>query len=293
MSTILPAFEKVIDAMALQYTQRPDEPSKQPQFQRRYTALGTSYFEAGSGEPLVLIHGVGMRLEAWAPQIEVFSKTHRIIAVDMPGHGETRKLSVGSTLEDFVIWFAGFLDEAKVDAVNVAGHSMGALIAGGAAATLGARVKRLAYLNGVYRRDPEAKAAVLARAASISIAGVDRDGPLQRWFGDDTNSMHARELTRNWLGMVDPEGYAVAYAAFAGGDTTYADLWGNIHCPALFLTGSDDPNSTPEMADRMAELTVNGRARIVEGHRHMVNLTAPLIVNDLLSEWLGLCGQPT
>ena len=254
---------------------------------RKKTAGGTAYHEAGDGEPLVLIHGVGMRLEAWAPQIASLSGGKRVIAVDMPGHGESAKLPVGSRLEEFVAWFGRFLDEMEIEATNVAGHSMGALVSGGAAATFGQRIKRVAYLNGVFRRDPEAKAAVLARAAAIPVAGVDKEGTLARWFGDDPGSNAARELTRKWLNLVDPEGYAVAYAAFAGGDETYADGWKDVQGPALVLTGSDDPNSTPLMATQMAALAPKGRVRIVEGHRHMVNLTAPEIVNSLLAEWLS------
>ncbi len=257
---------------------------------RKHTARGTAYHDVGEGEPLVLIHGVGMRLEAWAPQIAAISRSHRIVAVDMPGHGESAALPSGSKLEAFVAWFGGFLDEMALGEVNVAGHSMGALIAGGAAATFGERIKRVAYLNGVYRRDREAKAAVLARAAAIPLVGVDKEGPLLRWFGDDAQSAAARELTRNWLSLVDPQGYATAYAAFAGGDETYADRWPDVSAPALFLTGSDDPNSTPLMAEQMATAAPRGWARIVEGHRHMVNLTAPDIVNELLTEWLS-CGE--
>lgn len=92
--------------------------------------------------------------------------------------------------------------------------------------------------------------------------------------------------------MVDPEGYAVAYTAFAGGDETYADRWPSVACPALFLTGSDDPNSTPLMAEQMAAITPRGYARIVEAHRHMVNLTAPETVNALMAEWLALEEEP-
>ncbi|GAC1046106.1 alpha/beta hydrolase [Rhizobium sp. No.120] len=257
---------------------------------RKHTASGTAYHEVGEGEPLVLIHGVGMRLEAWSPQITGFSQTHRVIALDMPGHGESAALPTGSKLEAFVAWFGGFLDELALSEVSVAGHSMGALVAGGAAATFGERIKRVAYLNGVYRRDPEAKAAVLARAAAISLVGVDKEGPLLRWFGDDAQSAVARELTRNWLSLVDPQGYATAYAAFAGGDETYAERWPDVGVPALFLTGSDDPNSTPLMAEQMAAAAPKGWVRIVEGHRHMVNLTAPDIVNELLAEWLS-CGE--
>ena len=81
-------------------------------------------------------------------------------------------------------------------------------------------------------------------------------------------------------------GYATAYAAFAGGDSTYADCWPNVGCPALFLTGTDDPNSTPAMARAMAEAAPAGYAVLIDGHRHMVNLTAPEEVNAILLEWL-------
>lgn len=263
------------------------------QFPRKTTARGAAYFEAGEGETLILIHGVGMRLEAWAPQIKAFAKTNRVVAVDMPGHGGSEKIPAGSTVQDFVTWFGRFLDDMGVASANVAGHSMGALISGGAAATFADRVTRVAYLNGVYRRDAAAKAAVLARAAAIRTTGVDTAGPLQRWFGDDPQSQRARELTRTWLEAVDPEGYAIAYTAFAGGDEVYADCWPNVDCPALFLTGSGDPNSTPEMAEQMASLTPNGWARIVDGHRHMVNLTAPETVNALMVEWLTCREEPT
>ena len=58
----------------------------------------------GAGEPLVLIHGVGLRLDAWAAQIEGLSATHRVIALDMPGHGGSAPLPMGAQLPDFVAW---------------------------------------------------------------------------------------------------------------------------------------------------------------------------------------------
>ncbi|MGO7830610.1 alpha/beta hydrolase, partial [Rhizobium johnstonii] len=81
------------------------------------------------------------------------------------------------------------------------------------------------------------------------------------------DSVAAREVTRKGRKLGDPQGYAVADAAFAGGDETYADGWKDVAGPALFLTGADDPNSMPVMATQMAELAPRGDARSVEGHR--------------------------
>ncbi|AFL49840.1 pimeloyl-ACP methyl ester carboxylesterase [Sinorhizobium fredii] len=258
---------------------------------RARTAHGTAYVEIGHGEPLVLIHGVGMRLEAWTPQVVALSARHRVIAVDMPGHGESDRLDADAKLEDFVAWLGVLLDDLKLDRVNLAGHSMGALIAGGAAATFGARIRRVALLNGVYLRDADAKAAVIARALTIGERAADVDGPLKRWFGEGSETAPFYELTRSWLQTVDPEGYATAYNAFAHGDNVYAARWPQVRCPALFLTGSEDPNSTPEMALAMAVAAPCGRAHIIEGHRHMVNLTAPDTVNAILADWLSREGE--
>jgi pimeloyl-ACP methyl ester carboxylesterase len=258
------------------------------QTQQRYkTPNGAAYAERGQGEPLVLIHGVGMRLEAWSPQIDALAEDCRVIAVDLPGHGSSACLEQGAGLERFVAWFGEFLDDLSLERVNVAGHSMGALIAGGIAAEQTDRIARVALLNGVYKRDAGAKAAVQARAGEILTGRFDREAPLSRWFGDDERGDDAYHLTKHLLATVDQQGYATAYAAFAGGDALYADRWPSIPCPALFLTGDGDPNSTPEMARAMAAAAPNGKAVVIAGHRHMVNLTAPEEVTGQLREWLS------
>lgn len=266
---------------------RPEQAFPFQRLERRIAANGAAYHERGTGEPLVLIHGVGMRLEAWQPQIEALADKWRVIAVDMPGHGESTALPKGSDLKAFVAWFGTFIDALGLERINVAGHSMGALISGGAVASYPSRIRRVALLNGVFCRDKAAKAAVMARAAAIETSGIDIDGPVKRWFGDDEASKLPRALTGAWLGHMDRHAYATAYGAFAGGDATYAYAWPKVGCPALFLTGSGDPNSTPEMARQMAALCPHGVARIIEGHRHMVNLTAPIAVNALMREWLA------
>lgn len=241
--------------------------------------------EAGAGAPVLLIHGVGMRAEAWGPQIGALAQDHHVLAVDMPGHGESDPLPGQPQLADYVAWAARVIRALGLGPVSVAGHSMGSLIAAGLAVDHPDLLRRAALLNGVFRRSEDAKAAVLARAAEISAGKVAPEAPLGRWFGpgDAAN----RDLVANWLSNVSLPGYAAAYHAFANGDTVYADRLSSIRCPLLVLTADGDANSTPAMTLAMAGLVRHGRAVVIEGHRHMVNLTAPDAVTAELRHWLA------
>ena len=253
---------------------------------RSETRSGTAYVAAGGGEPLVLIHGVGLRLEAWAAQIVNLSATYRVIALDMPGHGGSPVLPRDARLPDFVGWLRQVFDDLGLERANLAGHSMGALITGGMVAEHPDRLDRVALLCGVHRRTPEAAAAVLARAEALRRGERDSAGPLTRWFGSDSAEL-AYPLVREWLDLVKTDGYATAYTAFATGDAIYADVWPDVTQPALFLTGALDANSTPAMARAMASAAPRGRAAVIERHGHMVPMTAPAAVNDALRTWLA------
>jgi len=253
---------------------------------RSKTQHGAAFVDVGVGEDVVLIHGVGLRLEAWAPQIESLAESHRVIAVDLPGHGSSSPIGARSGLAAFVEWFTTTLDDLGFDSANVAGHSMGALIAGGCAVTAPERVLRVALLSAVHRRDPAAATAVKARAAEIAGGKLDPIAPLTRWFGDDCVASKPYLLVKEWLTEVDIDSYATAYGAFAEGDDIYAARWHGVTCPALLLTGELDPNSTAQMSRDLAAAASRGEACIIAGHRHMVNMTAPDEVTAALRHWL-------
>ena len=114
------------------------------------------YLDQGQGEALVLIHGVGMRAEAWTPQIRALPG--RIVALNLPGHGGSSLLAGKPNLTDYVRWATDALAGLNLGPINLAGHSMGALVAIGLAATQPEKVLRLAVLNAVHRRSAAARA---------------------------------------------------------------------------------------------------------------------------------------
>lgn len=248
--------------------------------------MRVSYLEAGEGAPLVLIHGVGMNAESWFPQIEALSAHFRVIAVDMPGHGESEAFSRPVTLPDYVAWLAEFLEQRPETRFAVAGHSMGALITAGLAIDHPQQVRHAIVMSGVYRRSEAARRAVLQRAEELAAGDAQLDSPLARWFGDDARETALRDRVGGWLQQVNLQGYAAAYQAFAGGDEVYADRWDEMQCPVLVLTGELDANSNPQMARAMADAAPRGQAVIIANARHMVSLTDAARVNQEIIAFL-------
>ena len=247
----------------------------------------TAYRESGTGEVVLLIHGVGMNADAWEPQIEELSRTHRVIALDMHGHGASDPPGTSVELNDYVLQAIRLLDELAIEQANIVGHSMGGLVAIGMGLGHPQHVLRLAALNAVYERPPEARSAVEARAKEILRSGNcrDIDLPIRRWLGDSETQLQHK--VRSWLLSVEPDSYANAYRVFASGNRLFSGLLGLLPMPCLFATGSDDPNSTPQMSEMMAAATRRGRAVILPGQRHLMNLVDSVGTNRLLCNFLA------
>ena len=235
----------------------------------------------GSGPLVALIHGVGLRSEAWGAQIDALSQTCRVIAVDLPGHGESPALAEGPSMADYVEAIAGVLNEPAI----VIGHSFGAMIALQLAIHHPVKVKAVAALNAIHRRDAVAKAAVKSRADELDgLTMADPTATLNRWFGSDVSSQ--RFACEAWLRNADPAGYRDAYRIFAAEDGAADTDLNATQCPLLCLTGGDEPNSTPDMSRKIAELAPKARADIVEGAAHMLPMTHTSQVNAVLSEFI-------
>jgi pimeloyl-ACP methyl ester carboxylesterase len=108
---------------------------------------------------------------------------------------------------------------------------------------------------------------------------------LERWFGDALTP--EREACAGWLRSVCPVSYKTAYSAFAHSPLPDRAMLASLACPALFMTGGAEPNSTPAMSEAMARLAPRGRAIIVEGAAHMMPMTHAGIVNAALIDFLG------
>jgi pimeloyl-ACP methyl ester carboxylesterase len=88
-----------------------------------------AYRDAGSGETLLLIHGMAGSSETWRVVIPQLAKKYRVIAPDMLGHGQSDKPRGDYSLGAFAVWLRDLLDELGVTRATIVGQSLGGGVA--------------------------------------------------------------------------------------------------------------------------------------------------------------------
>jgi pimeloyl-ACP methyl ester carboxylesterase len=147
------------------------------------TREGTTlaYEDAGEGEPaLVLVHGVACHRAFMAPQAEYLRASHRVIAVDLRGHGDSdaprQRYTIGALVDD-VGWMCERLEVAPA---VVVGHSLGGLVALKLAATRADLVRAAVLIDSVLLPEEGRDHAVAGLVAGLR--GPDPDGVLRDYF---------------------------------------------------------------------------------------------------------------
>ncbi|MDT5366408.1 MAG: hypothetical protein QOC62_839 [Mycobacterium sp.] len=88
-----------------------------------------AYREAGSGEALLLIHGMAGSSATWRAVLPQLSKKYRVVAPDLLGHGESAKPRGDYSLGAFAVWLRDLLDELGIARATVVGQSLGGGVA--------------------------------------------------------------------------------------------------------------------------------------------------------------------
>jgi 2-hydroxy-6-oxonona-2,4-dienedioate hydrolase len=251
-------------------------------FTYRHVDVGswrTRVLEAGrsDAEPVVLMHGTGGHLEAYAHNIAAFAEHYRVIAYDFPGHGRTTHATADLELPDYTQHLLALLDELGIDRAHLNGESLGGWVAVKFAAAHPERVLRM-VLNtpGGTMSRPE----VMERLRTLSQQAADDPTP-------------ERVRTRlEWL-MADPatvtdELVAIRRSHYAR--PGYADSARHILClqdpeirrrnlitdeelaavegPALVVWTSDDPSGPAAAGLEMAKKMSQARFEVIEGAGH-------------------------
>jgi 2-hydroxy-6-oxonona-2,4-dienedioate hydrolase len=257
----------------------------------------TRVLEAGTGdETLVLMHGTGGHLEAYARNIVALAQHYRVVAYDYPGHGYTTHAGTDLELADYVDHLAALLDVLGVDRAHLSGESLGGWVAMKFAAAHPHRVDKL-VLNtpGGTMSNPD----VMERIRQLSQAAAD-----------DPTPEHIRTRLE-WL-MADPatvtdELVAIRRAIYSR--PGFADSMRHILClqdpeirrrnlvtdaefqripgPALVIWTSDDPSGPAAAGMEMADRISKGRFDLITGAGHWPQFEQSELFNDMVLAFLS------
>ncbi|MDP9080254.1 MAG: alpha/beta hydrolase [Bacteroidota bacterium] len=195
------------------------------------------YYEVyGEGKPLVLLHGAFMNIQMnWGQLIPELSKTRKIIAIEMQGHGHTeysdRKLDLATMASDV----DGVMNYLKVDSADVVGYSMGGSIAYQLIIQNPKRVKKLVIISSTYKSTGWAPQ--IANAFKNMKPEMFANSPMKTAY-DAT----APDKTK-WNKFIE-QMLAFVGSTFDMGDSNIA----KITSPVLIISGDNDGLDKVELA---------------------------------------------
>ena len=233
------------------------------------------------GATLVFIHGSGMSARYWSDQTRALADTARVLAVDLPGHGDSDDAPAPS-LAHYADATAGVIDALGARPAIVVGHSLGGAVAVALAARRPADVCGLVLLSACARVPPVSPSAQWLWASLPT--------PLRRllFFVTAKNVLFAAGASPAAIALGMQELRACRARTLAA-DVAIArsmdvtELAGRLRVPALILCGSRD-RVTPLALSRHLNATIAGsRLSLVDGAGHMLLIEAPAVVNREIS----------
>jgi pimeloyl-ACP methyl ester carboxylesterase len=229
----------------------------------------------GAGEPVVVLHGFTRDLTDWLVLGDSIALDHRVIAIDVRGHGKSSKPAdasqYGRAMADDVI---RVLDDLHIQRAHVAGHSMGALIASAVAVRYPQRVLSGTFVAGPFAAD----SATLADATQPWIREMESGAGLKNFFRwifplwpeQLAATVNAQVLKTNDVPALLAVMRSLGALAVTRGETQKSRV------RVLIADGTGDP-LLPQSRD-LAARWPNARLLEVQGADHAGVIASPLVL---------------
>jgi pimeloyl-ACP methyl ester carboxylesterase len=254
-----------------------------------------AYRDEGTGEVLLLVHGMGGSSDTWSGVLPLLAKKYRVIAPDLLGHGESDKPRGDYSVGAFAVLLRDLLDALDVPRVTVVGHSLGGGIAmqfahqhrqyckrivlissGGFGDDVG-RVLRLLSLPGSELVLPviASRPAILAGNAVRALMGSSDRFKARPSL---SNRDHRQAFLRTLRSVVDFRGQAVSAL-------NRLSFHGVL--PALIISGDQDGIIPVEHARAAHRTLPNSRLHIIPGVHHHPPTERPESVARLIDDFIA------
>jgi pimeloyl-ACP methyl ester carboxylesterase len=250
------------------------------------------YEEAGSGMPVVLIHGGFLDSRMWDDQFQTFARWYRTIRYDVRAHGQSRADSVGFTDHEDL---HDLMDTLNVERAVIVGLSMGGQIAIDFALAYPERVAGLVLVGPgmsgfAFESDELQEYIEELTAAFTSNEFSEITATFARWWcdGPQRDSTQVDPLVRHKvLEMLSGSRQRWEYANLAEYLDPPAIEWlRQIRAPTMAIVGGIDMPDIHSIVDLIAEQVPEAQKVVIPNVAHMVNLEAPKEFNEIVLEFL-------
>ena len=252
--------------------------------------LELAYDEAGSGTPLLLVHGWPLDRAMWAGQLGGLATYARVLAPDLRGFGGST-VRPPYTIDRYADDLIAFLDALGLARAVVCGLSMGGYVAFSMVRRHRDRVRGLILADTRATADTdEARENRRNLIALIEREGMDAlaERQLRTMVGRSTLDRQPElvETVRRMMASTPPEGAIGALRAMADrADST--PMLTSIGVPTLVVGGVEDGITPPEVLRAMAAQIPGSRVEILEQAGHLSPLERSAAFNHVVSEFVG------
>lgn len=242
------------------------------------------YRRAGSGEPLVYLHGAGLTRQ-WLPVYEKLAESFDVIVPEHPGFGDTSLPDHIRSFDDLVLHYDAVLRELGLDRVHLVGHSMGGWLAADMAVTYPTRFASLTLMSPMGLRTPEKPMA-----------------DPYRWTDEQANHHVFSGMAPSYLDFIEQEGGVDDYIHAYGESIAFARLTWNprydvrlehrlsrVTAPTQVIHYADDNFIPRELSARYADLIpgaglVDLQGAAGEPASHVSFIQQPVAVARLITD---------
>jgi pimeloyl-ACP methyl ester carboxylesterase len=250
-------------------------------------------WDQGTGSPLLFVHGFPLDHTMWSEQLEEFSTTHRVLAVDLRGFGGSAPVTDAPlTMKQHADDLAALLNSLAIDTpVTLCGLSMGGYVAWQFWQHHADRLAAMILCDTRAAADTDE----VARGRRYLAERVMREGTeqagedlLKKLFSDATRTHYPQRVsaTREVIRRTPAASVAAAQRGMADRPDMSAFL-PNITCPTLVLCGESDVITPAAEMQRMAGQMPDSQFTLISAAGHMAPLENPAEVNAAMRQFLA------
>lgn len=241
------------------------------------------YLSYGKGrEAIVFIHGWTCNLDNWRDQISDFEKRSRVIAIDLPGHGQSDKPQIAYTMDLFARAVDAVLRDAKVERAVLVGHSMGTPVARQFYRKYPQKTLGIVIVDGALRPFADKK---MMEGFIATFRGPNYKEAANQMFA----AMAGPQLSTEWKERIQasflntPQNVVVSAMEGMADDS----IWGQdkINVPVLALMAKS-PFYPPDIEQQYRNLAPNLEFQMWDGVGHFLMMEKPKQFDEVVTAYL-------